>query len=128
MLMTGRILAELAPARAVLLHSCKEKSCQKMRLSRMCVANVAAGPAQTVAALGQPAVKITEQCPHSGQSARPTQRAGPPDAAGQKQNGIRPTEEASIQREYAHFSQRADDVGTEAFTHPRCLQWREIET
>jgi hypothetical protein len=82
----------------------------------------------TTSMSGDPAIASIEELVHAWQLREGSKRPGPPDLAGEKHHGLRPTDIAAVGSQNAHLFERRSRLEIEPLHDPGCLQRQEKET
>jgi hypothetical protein len=82
----------------------------------------------TTSMSGDPAIASIQELVYAWQLRQSSKRPGPPDLAGEKNHGIRPTDIAAVSSQNPHFFQRRAGLESESLHNPFCLQREKKES
>ena len=77
---------------------------------------------------GDPTITSMQKVVYAGQSGEDGEGPGPPDLAGEKNHGLRPTDIAALGSQNAHLFQMRPRLESDPLHDPGCLQREEEET
>src|SRR3954453_3694568 len=81
-----------------------------------------AGTAEAVAVAGEPAIHCAQELSRAREPAQEIQRPGPPDGAGDFDEGVGAAKVAAVGKDQAHFLEKTGFVESETGLYPRGLE------